>query len=58
MAQQEADQQLRGAKHCQHKDQYADGVVGKTLEEHLAHARCLGQYRHLLVAMAQYLGTA
>ncbi|MNO53683.1 hypothetical protein D3C76_441350 [compost metagenome] len=39
LAEQEADQQLRRAEHGQHEDQYAHGVIGKTLEEHLAQTR-------------------
>ncbi|MNP40963.1 hypothetical protein D3C76_1346370 [compost metagenome] len=52
LAEQEADQQLRGAEHCQHQDQHTHSIIAEALEEHLAQARRLGQHGHLLLAMA------
>ncbi|MCY1422378.1 hypothetical protein D9M71_380550 [compost metagenome] len=58
LAEQEADQQLRGAKHGQHQDQHAHRIIGEALEEHLAQAWRLGQHGHLLIAAAQHLRAA
>ncbi len=57
LAEQEADQQLRGAEHRQHQDQHAYRVVAEAVEEHLTQAWRLRQHGYLLVAVAQHLRT-
>ncbi|MNC45204.1 hypothetical protein D3C75_941520 [compost metagenome] len=38
LAEQEADQQLRGAEHGQHQDQHTHRVIAEAIEENLAQA--------------------
>ena len=57
LAEQEADQQLRGTEHGQHQHCHGDGVVGEAFTEHLAQARRVGEDCDLLaVAAADHLG--
>jgi len=48
LAEQEADQQLRGAEHRQHQDQHRHRVVGEALTEHLAQAWRVSEHGDLL----------
>src|SRR6202012_3946177 len=48
LTEQEADQQLRSAKHGEHQDKHGNGVVGKAFAEHLRQAWAVGDDCDLL----------
>ena len=58
LAEQEADQQLRSAKHGKHQDEHRHRVIGEALPEHLSEAGAISDDRDLLtVGAAENFGT-
>ncbi|MNI49244.1 hypothetical protein D3C73_1038450 [compost metagenome] len=58
LAEQETDQQLRGAEHRQHQDEHRHRVIDETFAEHLDQARSMGDHGDALtIGAGQHLGT-